>query len=107
MFHVVKQCHGPGPAITFIQLWEQDLFENWDDHLPETVSLDQTTYPFKYDVKGTANGDEFPSTLYDFYLWAEHNCTSDRHTTRNKIYSFSWSTSQTSIGLGVSFRQTD
>ncbi|EFO96707.1 hypothetical protein CRE_17171 [Caenorhabditis remanei] len=76
--------YGSGPAITFIQLWEQDLFEDWDDHLPETVFLDQTTYPFKYDVKGTVDGDEFPSHTYDFYLWAEHNCTSDRHT----IYRF-------------------
>ncbi|KAF1745616.1 hypothetical protein GCK72_022063 [Caenorhabditis remanei] len=72
------------PSINFLELWERDSM-NPDDHLSQTVVLDQTIYPYKYDIHAIDDGDEWGSNNYSFYLWAEHNCTFNRRTITRKV----------------------
>ncbi|KAF1745631.1 hypothetical protein GCK72_022078 [Caenorhabditis remanei] len=89
------------PAIALLELWEHDSPVNADDHLPQTIVLDQTVYPYKYDIHATIDRDE--SNHYEFYLWVQHNCTFNRHTAKRKVWVQEKLVSETYINAAASF----
>ncbi|KAF1749376.1 hypothetical protein GCK72_025844 [Caenorhabditis remanei] len=61
------------PAIQSIVLWEHNILTK-EFLLPQELNLDQTMYPYKYDIKATAFGD-YPTFDYEFYVNIVHNCS--------------------------------
>ncbi|KAF1759578.1 hypothetical protein GCK72_016045 [Caenorhabditis remanei] len=76
--------HIQTPTIQSFVLWEHNRILK--DFLPfQQVTLDQTVYPYKYDVKARAFGD-WPTKEYEFYYYIIHDCNYWRESKVQEVW---------------------